>query len=483
MHILSDSIPSAVQQRDTLALREQPSDAIDGYEAPLQVIRDAVPAPDLRSESNSNAEADVIQRGIVSEVDATYLLALFQRHYGRWVGWNEAAPNSRSPNDIRDPLLLCVCYLIAGRHTKTYQARARSEALSAEAKNLLGSRLLQTEQPYSFFQAALVLSLWSTTAGQSPLGLDAWSISGYALQQASVSELFNDRRTPEEHHSTYPERSQVHSHLQLAHLHACVSLRRRARLGFNDIERARLDGSMNSFSNFEARMLAELHLYWIVHECSIEEPVRLPRAQNALQKWKSEWSSLFAQPRHQFLQMGFDFAQLLLYERSLNARSTNVRQSLLAEMLRLSEDILDGAMNAADTRTEHLTDHVYHVITFAAITMSRLMYKYGSLLLGASDVDHKHEIVARVVVWLHSIGLDAHVARTMGDTIRAVHRKLFPERHSTPRITPHADAFFTDTGAMPDFLGLDPNFDWDNLLPDWQSLTSEAATYDVGHIA
>lgn len=477
---LTNALPQSIRRDDTTTSYEHVNDVADGLEAPLHVIRDAGVTPGAHPDRIAHAELNVVRKGIVSEIDAMHLLVLFQRHYGRWIGWDESSPNPRSMDDVRDPLLLCVCCLIAGRHTTIYQSRARSEALSSEAKSLLGSGLLQTVQPYSFFQAALILSLWSTTAGQSPLGLDAWSISGYALQQTTVSELFSGRRLAEAGGSASRETLQVLAHLQLAHLHACVSLRRRAHLSVADIERARSIAPTGAVSNFEARMLAELHLYWTVHDCTMAEPVQLPRAQKALQQWKTEWSALFAQPRHQFLQMGFDFAQLLLYERSINAKSTNVRQSLLAEMLRLSEDILDCAINASDTRTEHLTDHVYHVITFAAITLCRLIYKYGNLLHGPPNLDQKHAIVSKTVHWLHSIGLDAHVARSMGNTIAAIHQRLFPDQQLSPWTATQGDESSTIAGVMPDFLGVDATFDWDSLLPDWQSLTSETAAYEMG---
>jgi hypothetical protein len=63
--------------------------------------------------------------------------------------------------------------------------------------------------------------------------------------------------------------------------------------------------------------------------------------------------------------MGFHFAQLLIYEQALSSRSAAVRESLLSEMVRLSAAILTLAMETTDLRTQHLSDHIYHVITFA----------------------------------------------------------------------------------------------------------------------
>lgn len=41
-----------------------------------------------------------------------------------------------------------------------------------------------------FFQAVLILGLWSTTIGQVPMSVDSWLLTGYALQQAMASPKF-----------------------------------------------------------------------------------------------------------------------------------------------------------------------------------------------------------------------------------------------------------------------------------------------------
>lgn len=55
---------------------------------------------------------------------------------------------------------------------------------------LVSSSLLIVPQPIEFFQAVLILSLWSTTIGQVPLSVDSWLLTGYALQQALASPEF-----------------------------------------------------------------------------------------------------------------------------------------------------------------------------------------------------------------------------------------------------------------------------------------------------
>jgi hypothetical protein len=91
----------------------------------------------------------------------------------------------------KSPLLLCSIFLIAVRHTTQELADQLAPTLFEEAKKLVASSLLVVPQSVEFFQATLVLSLWSTTIGQVPLSIDSWLLTGYALQQSLASSHFN----------------------------------------------------------------------------------------------------------------------------------------------------------------------------------------------------------------------------------------------------------------------------------------------------
>jgi len=173
-------------------------------------------------------------------------------------------------------------------------------------------------------------------------------------------------------------------------------------------------------------------------------------------------------PRSQFVQMGFHFAQLLIYDQSLKSRSAAVRESLLSEMVRLSATILRIAMDTADDRTRHLSDHIYHMITFAAVTLCRLMHMYGQQLSATHDLVELDSLVLTLVTWLRSIGLPCHVAHTLGDVVSAFHKKLRPESQPSPfnevDLVMQSDLL----QLFPEFMGTE-SFDWNsgNLLPDW----------------
>ncbi|KAF1840430.1 uncharacterized protein K460DRAFT_371624 [Cucurbitaria berberidis CBS 394.84] len=71
--------------------------------------------------------------------------------------------------------------------------------------------------------------------------------------------------------------------------------------------------------------------------------IRSRKKRDIVKIWKLQWQYLFDQPRSQFVQMGFHFAQLSSYVQSLKTS-----QESLA---------------TADERTRYLTDHIYHIIS------------------------------------------------------------------------------------------------------------------------
>lgn len=164
---------------------------------------------------------DIILKGLISEQDAFTLLSLFQDHYGRWVSFNPLTATSVLLEDVRkSPLLLSACCLIAVRHTQQGLATQLAPILFKEAKTLLSVAMLNVPQPVEFFQASLVLGMWSTTIGQIPLSIDSWLLSGFALQHSIASGLFHSWgevcRMPQDKRQL--DRLCVWNHLCLVHL-------------------------------------------------------------------------------------------------------------------------------------------------------------------------------------------------------------------------------------------------------------------------
>lgn len=57
----------------------------------------------------------------------------------------------------------------------------------------------------------------------------------------------------------------------------------------SQIEKCRPFVNYNRLTNFELRMVAEVHLYWTVYQNSSTNPVDLLKALADLQNWKTEW--------------------------------------------------------------------------------------------------------------------------------------------------------------------------------------------------
>lgn len=460
---LDSTIESSTYNSQQLATSAD-GGAIDAPTAPLQIIHDAGIQTGHESypiEVQSNM--DIIQKGILPAGELKGLLTIFQKHYGRWISIPEDIVTGPRLMETHNPLLLCACCLVAARHAFLTDEINLTPVLFKEVKSLLGCYLLQPRQSVEFFQASLILSLWSTTAGQHPLSLDAWLITGVALQQGLISDTLGRMAVGDLNQidKDFPiDAFYLWNHLCLSHLHSCISMRRKAMITAAQVKQSRLVLRIPTSTNFEIRMAAELHLYWTLYEeCMMTDP-NFIHAKASLNAWKTEWSFLFQQPRHHFLLMGYHFAQLLVSERALNTSTAAADQTLLLDMARLCSDILHEAMQNADERTEYLTDHIYHMISFAAITLSRLLAKYESPLSAACDITSKHALVRQTSQWLRSIGLPRHIGKAMGSIISKLYNTLFPAQQPLENDEMQLPPDLNDLLGVPEFFGLDASFDW-----------------------
>jgi len=444
--------------------------------APVFAIRDLASEMNASIDSNTpigqehRNEVHGLPEGMFTDEEVLQLITIFQQHYGRWIRWDET---SIQANITRSSLLLCACCLIAVRHTSTEAANKVAPRLFDNTKKLIGITLLSSPQPIEFFQASLILSMWSTTVGGKPYSVDSWLLTGFALQHARSSNLFghvlNQRPS-----TTYSKHEidfwYIWNHLCLVHLHYCVGTRRKAMIGSCEVQRCKDVLKFDDDSNYETRMVAETHLYWIMYEHCLNSNVDLPKTQSALHSWKQEWDYVLQQPRSQFLQMGFHFAQLLAYERALKSRSARVKEALLSEMVRLCAKIMELAIETTDERTRHLSDHIYHMITFAAVTLSRLLSLYETQLKATQDIDELDGLVWKLANWLGTIGLPCHAAHTLGEIVSAIQTKLRP--HTVPQIEFPPDVADWSIEGMLNIPGLldahvSPGGHWDFAV-DWE---------------
>jgi hypothetical protein len=165
--------------------------------APMQVISDLAAEVDesssMRSRINElvTSTGDLITQGVLSYQEAITLVSIFQEHYGRWVGMVDLPTLNMLEHIRKSELLFSACCLIAVRHTTQEHAERLAPTLFEIAKSRLTAALLHAPQQLEFFQAALVLCMWSTTVGQTPLSIDSWLLSGFALQHCLTTSLFD----------------------------------------------------------------------------------------------------------------------------------------------------------------------------------------------------------------------------------------------------------------------------------------------------
>ncbi|KAH8705241.1 hypothetical protein BGW36DRAFT_367155 [Talaromyces proteolyticus] len=450
----------------------------DTNTAPVFLIRDAatdagVHTPELIQSHHRSTHSDVISTGLVTLSTAHSLLELFHIHYGRWVKFPEDISTTvLLPRIRKSPLLICSIFLISVRHTTQELADRLAPELFQEAKRLVSSSLLITPQSLEFFQAVLILSLWSTTIGQVPLSVDSWLLTGYALQQVSVSpdfvEVFQVRSIAQ------TARSQLDAwclwnHLCLAHLQYCVGTRRQALLNQEQINHCVRFIESDNITNYEARMAAEISLYWVIYRKCCGSDINMSETKVALQTWHQEWMALLNQPRSQFLQMGFHFAHLLAYGQCLKSPSRlrgglSVVETIATEMIYQSKTIINLVIETTDERTRHLTDQIYHIVTFSALTLCRLVHTYESKLRAANhDIEALDSLVTKLIDWLRSIGLPCHAAHMLGGILATQFSKLRPYARPGVSNVTDCDINFsalnhqslpTDLGVLyPDFLG------------------------------
>ncbi|OAA76221.1 hypothetical protein LEL_05905 [Akanthomyces lecanii RCEF 1005] len=378
------------------------------------------------------------------------------------------------PNSVSD-------VISAVRHTTQELADELAPRLFREAKSLVSKALLVVPQPVEHFQAILILSLWSTTIGQQPLSIDGWLLTGYALQQGFASACFPDpgKLGPgQEIEQSYIDAWCLWNHLCVAHLQYCVGTRRQAMLNQDHVDRCSHLLETGSLKNYEARMVAEVKLYWVIYTkcCPQSNRVDLQDARVALQNWKKEWASLFDEPRSQFLQMGFHFAHLLAYYQSARSPQSLMDASIILEMIDLASTIINLAMDTTDDRTRHLTDHIYHLVSFSALTLCRLVHMYeGQLRIANVDVDCLDCLVTKLVTWFRSIGLPCHAAHLLSDIVSSQFQKLRPNyvpADAAASTATHYDLTVLDASPLPSDVGFYPDLIGSELFDVNEGMTS-----------
>ncbi|KAF5025659.1 hypothetical protein F66182_2265 [Fusarium sp. NRRL 66182] len=142
-------------------------------------------------------------------------------------------------------------------------------------------------------------------------------------------------------------------------------------------------------------------------------------------------------------------------------------------MVKHSKGIIDIAIDTTDDRTRHLTDHIYHILSFAALTLCRIVHTYESKLrkanYGIADLDN---LVLRLIMWSKSI---------VSETSTTLQPETLTADNSLPgtsnmRFSAEELSLSADPVTYPTFTGsemFDINSGMDSW-PEWTRMHSDA---------
>jgi hypothetical protein len=99
---------------------------------------------------------------------------------------------------------------------------------------------------------------------------------------------------------------------------------------------------------------------------------------------------------------------------------SHVDPRTLNDVMQSSTAIISIFLDTTDERTRHLTDHVYHVVTFAALTLCRILKNHHAHLLQAGhDLSALHKLIEAIISGLGSVGLPCHAAYMLAGVVAA----------------------------------------------------------------
>lgn len=235
-------------------------------------------------------------------------------------------------------------------------------------------------------------------------------------------------------------------------------------------------------------MIAELQLYWLVYERYSASPPDFPKANRDLNAWRKQHVILFGQalfsrnsvmgykliltpdqPRSQFLQLGQHFAHLLAQCEATKANGPTANVHSFEGVMQSSKAIIDIFIDTADDRTRHLSDHIYHVVTFAALVLCRLLQNHGAVLEEAGHDRHNLcQLIERIIDQLRSVGLPCHAAYMLASVVAAKFKALPNDFHNTSA-NPEDNGLELTDQALQDYWPLE---DFTFMYPDFGNISA-----------
>lgn len=155
----------------------------------------------------------------------------------------------------------------------------------------------------------------------------------------------------------------------------------------------------------------------------------------------------------------------------------------LANVVQSSKDIINIFLNTTDERTRHLTDHVYNVVTFATLTLCRVLQSHRDQLQEAGyDLNLLHKLIEAIIAGLSSVGLPCHAASMLAAVVSARFARLQTILDGMGTISSEApvgenSASLEMYTALDDYTFMYPDFSRSDLFdltvdaPQWTSWT------------
>lgn len=143
-------------------------------------------------------------------------------------------------------------------------------------------------------------------------------------------------------------------------------------------------------------------------------------------------------------------------------------------MVHHSTTIINLAIETTDDRTCHLTDHIYHIVTFSALTLCRLVHTYEDKLTAVKhDVGELDNLVVKLIDWLRSIGLPCHAAHMLAGILAAQFNKLRPS-YVRPEVTGELDF---ETFSDQNLAGMDGLLNSDFIGSEFFNIAMDTAPW------
>ena len=158
-------------------------------------------------------------------------------------------------------------------------------------------------------------------------------------------------------------------------------------------------------------------------------------------------------------------------------------EQTLADVIQSSKLIINIFLDTTDERTRHLTDHVYNVVTFAALTLCRIMQSHRDQLREAGhDLGMIHKLIEAIIAGLSSVGLPCHAASMLAAVVSARFARLQTTLDDIGAISSEAlvgdlSASSEEFAGIEDYTFMYPDFSRTDLFnltidaPQWASWT------------